>query len=224
MALALDASTPSRITGTTNPATTAAFSPPASTLLIAIAIADFSETFVVSGGGLTWTQIGTINNGSSDAVAVSWAWNANAQSNITVSSTRTGSFTANSIKVLVFTGAESTYGGATASGAAGSVNVTTTRANSWVWAGFGDDNASPAATAISGCAFNDADVTYGGTAGGILKVSSTTPASGTVVSIGATGSPNPSLFAVEIREPAGAAVITRALASYDRPMKRRLLR
>src|SRR5689334_11651507 len=110
MALALDASSPARVTGTANPTTTAAFDPPANSLLFAICQADQSNTFAVSGGGLTWSSVvaRNVGGGTDGATAVFWAYNTNAQTGITVTSTRTGSFTAHSLRVLVFTGAEST--------------------------------------------------------------------------------------------------------------------
>lgn len=207
MALALDASSPARITGTANPATTAAFSPPASTLLFAICEADTSNTFSVSGGGLTWATVVTRNaGGANDAsVGVFWAWNANAQTNITASSTRTGSFTAHALRVLVFTGAESTYGGATNSAATNTTTVTTTRANSWVWAGIVDENGGTGATAASGCTMHDAMAAFGGIAGGTVKTTATTASSGTAVTIGTSGASLPTLVAFEVRESSAAA-------------------
>lgn len=204
MALALDASTPSMVKGTTTPATTAAFSPPAGSLLFAICEADELNTFSVSGGGLTWTSIGVSTNQSGEgSIQVYWAYTATALTGITISSARTGSFTANALKVLVFTGAETSFTGAKAAAFATTVNVTTTANNSWVWAGHIEENGG-ADTAATGCTFNDAETTFGGIGGGVLKRTATTPASGTVVTIGVTSATIPAIVAFEVKEGAGS--------------------
>ena len=227
MALALDASSPARVAGTANPATSAAFSPPANTAIFAICEADTGNTFAVSGGGLAWTPVVSRNvGGANDAsAAVFVAYNSSAQTNITVSSTKTGNFTAHSLRVLVFTGAESTYGGATNSAAAQTLAVATTRANSWVWSGYVDENGTTAApAAATGCTLQDSGAQVGGiTAGCTVKTTSTTPASGTAVTIGVTGGITPTQVAFEVRE-STTAVVARNLTTFDRAVKRRLLR
>jgi hypothetical protein len=227
VALALDASSPARIAGTTNPATTAAFSPPANALLFAICEGDTSNTFSVSGGGLTWGTVITRNagGGNDGSAGVFWAYNTNAQSNITVSSTKTGSFTANALRVLVFTGAETTFGGATNSAQANTTTVTTTRANSWVWAGIIDEQGTTTATAATGCTLHDALTAFGGIAGGTVKTTATTAASGTAVTIGTSGATLPTVIAFEVRESTGGTVAAPvSIATRDRAAKRRVLR
>jgi hypothetical protein len=207
VALALDASTPAMVKGTTNPATTATFSPPAQSLLFALCEADETNTFAVSNTGtaLSWQSIGvSINQSGQGSIQVFWAWNANAQSNITVSSTRTGSFVANGLKVLVFTGAESTFTGAKIAGLTATVNVTTTANNSWVWAAHIEEGGG-ADTAASGCTFNDAETSFGGIGGGVLKRTATTPTAGTVVTIGVTAATTPAIVAFEVKESAAVA-------------------
>jgi hypothetical protein len=206
VALALDASSPARVAGTANPVTTAAFSPPAGTLLFALCGGDQSNTYVVSGGGLTWQQLvfRNVGGGTDASAAVWWAYNPNAQTNITVSSTKTGNFTANSLRVLVFTGAETTAGGATVTGAALTVSVTTTRANSWVWCDYVDESSTGATTAAAGCTFQDVSTGFGGISGGTIRATATTPAAGTAVTIGTTNAPTPTMVAFEVREPAAA--------------------
>ncbi|WP_086847063.1 hypothetical protein [Amycolatopsis kentuckyensis] len=208
MALALDASTPAMVKGTTTPATTASFSPPAGALLFALCEADELNTFSISNTGtaLTWTSVGvSINQSGQGSIQVYWAYNASAQSNITVSSARAGSFTANALKVLVFTGAETSFTGAKATALAATVNITTTGPNSWVWAAHIEENGG-ADTAATGCSFNDAETTFGGIGGGVLKRTATTPAAGTVVTIGVTSATIPAILAFEVKEAAGAAV------------------
>jgi len=206
VALALDASTPSMVKGTTTPATTAAFSPPAGSLLFAICEADELNTFSISNTGtaLTWTSIGASTNQSGEgSIQIYWAYAAAAPGSITVSSARTGSFTANALKVLVFTGAETSFTGAKAAAFATTVNVTTTGNNSWVWAGHIEENGG-ADTAATGCSFNDAETSFGGIGGGVLKRTATTPASGTVVTIGVTSATIPAIVAFEVKEGAGS--------------------
>lgn len=216
MSLLLDASTPLRVAGTSNPATTAAFSPPASSLLFALCSGDSSTTFAVAGGGLAWQPIGFFNNGSTCAVGAFWAWNAYARSGITVASTKTGSFTANQLKVLVFTGAEPIFGGAFGGAAALTKSLTTTRERSWVWAIAGSEAGSTGQTGASGCTINDTFTAFGGVSGGTVKTTATTPAVGTAVTIGVAGSTTPSIFAFEVRE----AVPTPWPLRSDRPAKR----
>lgn len=202
MVLALDSSSPSMVKGTTTPATTASFSPPAGTLLFALCEADEINTFAVSNTGtsLTWTSIGVSTNASGQgSIQVYWAYNAVAQSNITVSSARTGSFTANALKVLVFTGAETSFTGAKAAAFTATVNVTTTAANSWVWAAHIEENGG-ADTAATGCSFNDAETSFGGIGGGVLKRTANTPTSGTVVTIGVVSGTLPAIVAFEVKE------------------------
>jgi hypothetical protein len=205
MAVALHASSPARIAGTANPTTTATFSPPASSVIYAICQADSSNTFVVSGGGLTWTPVVSRNvgGGNDAATAVFMASNPNAQTNITVSSTKTGSFTAHSLRVLVFTGAETTFGGATASGTTQTLSVTTTRANSWVWSSYADESGAVTPVAATGCTLQDAGVAAGGiTCGCTVKRTAIAGAAGSVEVVGVTSGSIATHVAFEVREPA----------------------
>lgn len=205
MAVALDASTPGFVTGTANPATTASFTNPADSMLFAICIADESNTFVVSnptGSALTWTSIGVSVSGAGRTnIQVYWAYDA-AGGTRTVRSTKTGSFTANGLKVLVFTGTETSFTGAKVAASTDTVNVVTTANNSWVWAGHGDENGT-ADGAAANCTFNDASTLYGGIRGGIIKRNATTPTSGTSVTIGTAAGDLPAVVGFEVKEGAG---------------------
>ena len=205
MPVLLDASTPAFVTGTANPATTASFTPPASAAIFAICMADESNTFSVSNTGtaLTWASIGTpINQAGEGSIAVFRAYTGNTSPGaITVSGTRTGSFVANALQVLVFTGAEATYTGAYAKALTATVNIVTTAANSWIWAGHVEENGT-ADTAASGCAFQSGPTSFGGIDGGVLKRTATTPTSGTSVTIGVTGATTPDVVAFEVKEAA----------------------
>lgn len=207
MAIALDASTPGFVTGTANPTTTSSFTNPAGSMLFAICIADESNTFVVSnptGSALTWTSVGASVAGAGFTnIQIYWAYDA-VGSTRTVRSTRTGSFTAHGLKVLVFTGTETTFTGATASAKLDTVNIVTTANNSWVWAGHGDENGA-LDTAAANCTFNDGSTVFGsgGIAGGVIKRNATTPTSGTSVTIGTSAGTLPALVGFEVKEGAG---------------------
>lgn len=209
MTVALDASTPGFVSGTANPTTTASFTNPAGSLLFAICIADESNTFVISnptGSALTWTSVGASVAGAGFTnIQVYWAYDA-AGGTRTVRSTKTGSFTGHALKVLVFTGTETTFTGAAASAKLDTVNVVTTANNSWVWAGHGDENAA-LDTAATNCTFNDGPIVFGtgGIAGGIIKRNATTPTSGTSVTIGTSAGTLPALVAFEVKEGTGGA-------------------
>lgn len=179
-------------------------------MLFAICIADSLNTFVISnptGSALTWTAIApAVTDSVHTTVQVFWAYDATGGTR-TVRSTRTGSFTAHALKVLVFTGTETTYTGAFASGFVNTVNVVTTGNNSWVWAGHGEENGGLDAAAAS-CTFNDGPTVFGGVAGGIIKRSATTPSSGTSVTVGTSAAAEPTLFGFEVKEASGAPSLT----------------
>jgi hypothetical protein len=160
MALAVDPSTPLKKTGT-GPLTTDQFSPPANSSLWVFAGTDensgVTNNLTVSGAGLTWSLIkrcnfGTVPGGNGGA-EIWHAYTVSALTNQTVTVTQNVNNDL-AFQVVVFTGAESTPGGATNSAA--SVNglpsaaVTTTRDNSWVWAVVNDWNAAGAGTYPAG--------------------------------------------------------------------------
>jgi hypothetical protein len=178
-------------------------------MFFAICIADESNTFVISnpsGSALTWTSIGASVSGAGFTnMQVYWAYDPVGGSR-TVRSTRTGSFTAHGLKVLVFTGTETTFTGANGSAKLDTVNIVTTAANSWVWAGHGDENAA-LDTAATNCTFNDGPAVFGtgGIAGGIIKRNAITATSGTSVTIGTSAGTLPAVLAFEVKEGGGAA-------------------
>src|SRR5437764_9280827 len=200
MALALDASTPAFVSGTSNPVTTATFSPPAGSLLIAFTIADESNTFSVSGGGLTWTRLDQLSVAGLNSLSTWWAYCATAPGSITVSSTKTGSFTANALKVAVFTGAEAVFGGAHGSAQSNTISLTATQTGSWGWAVVGDQVGSTADAAGTGCTWNDAEAAFGGVSGGILRRTTADGVSGTGTTLTAGTAPTSmSIAAVEVK-------------------------
>lgn len=229
MAVALDASTPAFVTGTANPATTASFTNPAQSMLFAICEADETNTFVISnpsGSALTWTSVGVgINTAGRASISVFWAYDA-AGGTRTVRSTRTGSFTAHALKVLVFTGTETTFTGAKTAAQSDTASLVTTANNSWVYAGLGNENGA-IDTPSSGCALNDASTAFGGISGGVLKMNAVTATSGTNVTIGAAGTGDPhSVLAFEVKEgtaggPTGTTVSGVWPNAYSPGMQRR---
>lgn len=200
MAIALDSSTPAFVTGTSNPATTASFTPPSGSLLIAFAMADESNTFAISGGSLSWTALDTVGVAARNSLG-SW-WAIGAGSSMTVSVTKTGSFTANALKVLVFTGTESSFTGAHNVAQSNTITLTGTQTGSWMWAAIGDNLGATTDAAGTGCSYNDAEVAFGGVSGGILKRTSQdgVNGSGTTLSAG-SASADMSIIAVEIKAP-----------------------
>jgi hypothetical protein len=204
MAITLDSSTPAFVSGTANPATTASFTPPSGSLLIAFAEADESNTFSISGGGLTWTALDTVGVTARNSLASWWAIGAGAS--MTVSVTKTGSFTANAVKVLVFTGAEATFTGAHNVAQSNTITLTGTQTGSWMWAAVGDNLGATSDTAGTGCTYNDAEIAFGGVSGGILKRTTAdgVAGSGTTLSAGSS-SADMSIIAVEIKAPSTAS-------------------
>ena len=205
MALAVDASTPAFVKGTSNPATTASFSPPGNAMLVAFTIADELNTFTVSGGGLSWSQVDFTNPSGFNSASVWVAFTATAPGAITVSSTRSGSFTANALKVVVFTGAESTFTGAHNKVTnAATLSLTATVTGSWMWCAFGNQGGGTTDTAATGCTYNDAESAFGGVSGGIIRRTTADSVSGAGTAVGiATHNFSETLVAVEIKPGGG---------------------
>ncbi|MFB9925979.1 hypothetical protein ACFORO_12630 [Amycolatopsis halotolerans] len=215
MAIALDSSTPAAVWGTANTVTTGSFSPPAGSFLLVFAEGDENTTSftVTNTGGLTFTGIDTLLTASGSAtnsLASWWAYTAAAPGSMTVSIARVNgsSFNANAVKVLVFTGTETSFTGAHGTASSNTKTLTGTQNNSWFWAAIGDNNGSTTDAAGTGCSWNDAETGFGGISGGILKRTSQdgVNGSGTTMSAGSAPS-NMSIAMVEIKA-AGAAPAT----------------
>lgn len=206
MALALDGSSPAFVKGTSNPATSASFTPPNGSMLIAFAEADESNTFTISGGSLTWTQLNTVGVAARNSLASWWAIGAGAS--MTVSSTRTGSFTAHALRVLVFTGAEASFTGAHNVAQSNTITLSMTQTGSWGWAAFGDNLGTTTDAAGTGCTWNDAESAFGGVAGGILKRTTADGVNGsnTTMAAGSAAS-DCSIIMVEVKAAAASTFI-----------------
>lgn len=231
MALAIDASTPALASsgnGTVT-VTTAAFTTPANVFLLALVgrngpASSTDDTGTVAGTGLTWALAGRKSAVGSGQIAggtaqpglaeVWWAYSAAALTAQTVTDTRTVQINTgydHTLKVLVITGAETTWGGAIAAnganGSAPTVNLTTTANGSWVFAVVPDWSASGAATVGSGQTL--VDDYNNGTQISIhfLRQTTATATSGTSVTsnITAPASEQFNILAVEVRAAGGAA-------------------
>ncbi len=141
MAIAIDASSPAIVTTTADPVTTASFSPPASTLLVACVFVENStdQAITVSntGSALTWTQrvIRTTAEAGSNSgeVAIFTAPNTGAQAGITVTASVASVSSYAALKVYVLTGASLTSPvGTTGEGNSTTNNVTVTAYTSTV--------------------------------------------------------------------------------------------
>lgn len=213
MAIAIDASSPAIVLTTADPVTTASFSPPANTLLVACVFVENSTDPAISisntGTSLTWTQraLRTTAEAGSNAgeVAIYTAPNTNSQSGITVTASITGVTSVAAIKVYVLTGADlSTPVGATGEGTSTTNNVTVNAYTSTVnnsrgicaahdWLALGapsstDDEETFSNGALSGMA--------------ITKSANTTPSSSSVtfnLDAAGTSTPRWQWVAVEIK-------------------------
>lgn len=197
-----DASTPAAVKGTTDPCTTAAFNPPPNSVIFAICLADELNTFVVTdnlANHLTWTSVGvSINQSGQGSIMVFRAVCAAGATGMTITSDKTGSFTAHALIPVVFTNAEmGPYTGAKIAGLTATVNVTTTGPDSQVYAGHIEEGGG-ADAAATGCTFWVAETTFGGIGGGALKRTASV-ATPSTVAIGVTGATTPAIVAFEVK-------------------------
>jgi hypothetical protein len=232
VALAIDGSTPAKATGSTTAISTAAFSPPANSQLVAyvarnVGFHNFNADGTVSStGGLSWSLAGrksvnasSIGGAGTDGCVEIWtAYASTAPGSMTVTDTRgdglSGSGAEHILKVEVYTGAETGWAGAisAAFSASGlpSVNDTTTRANSWVFAVSSDWSAGGLGTVGSGQTMIDEDNVTGQYSAHIWRQTSTTASSGSSVTMNLTAPSGQQYneLAIEIREPVSAASTT----------------
>lgn len=198
-----DPSTPAAVKSTGNPVTTAAFNPPANSVIFAICLADELNTFVITDNlavHLTWASIGvSVNQSASGSIMVFRAVCAAGATGMTITSTRTGSFTAHGLIPVVFTKAEmGAFSGAKAAAITAAVNITTTGPDSQVYAGHVEESGT-ADTAATGCTFFNASTNFGGINGGGLQRTASVGVAGTTVSIGVAAGSGPSIVAFEVK-------------------------
>lgn len=184
-----DASAPAAVTGTGATRTTASFSPPAGTLLVAIGAwtwttaAAMTATFTDSGSH-TWTS-GVLSNSASfpECAAISYTYLTTAPGAITVTATGTGTGTAASaLAVKVCVGAAPTQTGASGSAHATntcSLAVTPTRLGSMVYGAACDGGSAAVLSALANSSqlaqINDAAT---GTTDGLFKSAAPVSAAG----------------------------------------------
>jgi len=224
VALARDASAPAANKGA-GTRTTASFTPPAGSFLVARVSGDGQSTpgattFTVTGGGLTWTlrRRQVTRPGSCEI----WTAYKAAGGAMTVTATINSGSWQTQLDVEVFTGAEAVWGGAvngaSASSGLPSVAVTTTRDGSWVIAASADWSQAGLGTVGAGQTMDDEYNSAGATTAHAWRQTATTPTSGTVVTsnLTAPAAQDYNVAAIEIREAATAtpAWPPRPLAAY----------
>ena len=163
-----------------------------------------SQTFSsVTGGGLSWRLRGRANT----QPGTSEIWQAYAPAvltNVTVTATRSSGSYVGSITVVTFTGADGVVDGATAaaSGSSGapSVSLATTRSGSWVWGVGNDWDRATARTVGANQTKVDEFLASVGDTLWLQRQTSTTPLSGTQVTLNDTAPTNDrwNLAAIEV--------------------------
>ncbi|HEX3243537.1 MAG TPA: N,N-dimethylformamidase beta subunit family domain-containing protein, partial [Solirubrobacterales bacterium] len=140
----------------------------------------------VTGGGLTWR----LRRRANAQAGTAEIWQANAStalSNVTVTATRSSGSYVGSITVAAISGADQVVDGATAGASAASgapsVSLTTTRAGSWVWGVGNDWDSATEHTVGTGQTKVDEFLATVGDAFWVQRQTSTTPLSGTQVSL-----------------------------------------
>lgn len=165
MAITEDASTPVIVVGTSATSlTTASFSPPANSLLLAVVGVGWGNTVptgatVTDSGGHTWTvaatAAGTVS-GTGGLAKIAYTYLSSAPGSITVTATFTNLSGGSMLAVRVLTGAASSQAGAgsktlvgVTNSTVGTVSITTTTTNSLVY-GIGDDPERADTFAVNG--------------------------------------------------------------------------
>src|SRR6266540_199386 len=230
MALAVDSSSPAFVRGSGTSVTTASFSPPANSVLVAFVNADLNtgatnETCAMSsGGGLSW-QLAGRHNGSPGAVCEVWVAKADAApGSITATCTDNLGNSAGSeiglyLRVLTDSGNGTPAGiGASNTGAAVSLNYTSTVANSWGFAVGMDSSGTATITAGSGQTVLNSVASGGFNSGDDIycwRQNATTAVVGTTVTMNMT-SPSSGLHmvAVEVLPAASVGVGTSPIALH----------
>lgn len=171
----------------------------------------------VTGAGLTWTLRKRAN---APGTGTSEIWQAVAttpKSNVTVKATMSSGSYAGQLTVATFTGASLTQNGAVAGASApngaASLNLTTTRQNSWVW-GVGNDWDRAAARTL-GVNQTMVDETVNTTIGDtqwVQRQNNLTPAAGTVVTLNTAAPTNDKWNFVAIEIPNATADSTPPVA------------
>ena len=191
MAIAIDGSTPARVHATTTSVTSASFTAPANSLIVALceeayATTTASDMTASDSGSLSWTRgarkTGITNYGGTEAW---WATPPTAAARtVTASAAAT---TRIGLQVVVFTGADASVPiGATGSGniASGTLaaSITSTSIGSWAWCVAEQNNGTLAFAASAGTTVYSTDNTNEGM--GFLYKTAATTGVGQTLSVG----------------------------------------
>jgi hypothetical protein len=199
MSLALDASTPALVsTAAAQTITTASFSPPSASLLIANMVADenggntiTADPVITSSPALIWTKIGVVDSRTAlNGVAAVWyaiSWISQAYT-VTVTTPTGDAANGISNRVSVITGANlSNPIGAKGTGNnSGSVITSTYSSNfngSWGWLNNSDNGSSTVPTPTAGETTDVSNVNTGHYTQWLVKQTNTTTVSGTSVTM-----------------------------------------
>lgn len=168
MALAVDTSTPALAAASNDPWTTASFTPPNDSLLVAVVMADWfvsTPTITVTSTGLTFTsriKVGALNEGVVEIFTAPVG--ASGGTARTVSATTSLASDVGGIKVYVITGQHATPVDTTGSGSSTTNNITPTVLTTgfdgcWVFGGGTEWNSNGVPTSTDvGEGFDDADL------------------------------------------------------------------
>jgi hypothetical protein len=165
-------------------------------LLLALVSTESSSVSSVTGGGLTWSLVRRTN--TQQGTAEIWrAFSASTLSNITVRASLSQTTTAAAITVVTFSGVDTSgsggsgaigaTAGTSASSGAPTASLTTTRNNSWVLGvGVDSQRASSRTVGSNQTMVHQGTSSLFGFTGWMQRQNSTTPASGTVVTVNDT--------------------------------------
>lgn len=200
MAIAFDASSPAVVRGTSNPATTASFTPAANAMILVFTEADEGNTFALSNSAsMSFTSLDSLNGSSRNSLGSWVGFTGSSPSSMTITSTRTGTFTAHMLLVYVLTGTELSFTGAHGVAQSNTITLTMTQTGSLGVAAIGD-NLGGTDAAGTGCTYQTAQATFGGVSGGGLKRTTAdgVSGSGTTLSAGSAAT-DMSIIAVEVK-------------------------
>jgi hypothetical protein len=243
VALAINAASPAMVAGNTTTITSAAFTAPAQSFLLAlvgrnVTGAGVNGTGTVAGAGVTWTLAGqktdyasatkNITGGTNQPTDVElwWAYTAAGFTSQSVTDTRADGLSGvnleHAMQVQVLTGAETAWGGAIAATGANtgtpSLALTTTGAGSWVYSVSTDWNSMGAGTPGSGQTIVNEYTVSGQITIHFWRQTATTTTSGTAVTQSLTA-PTPQLFNMldfEVRQSTATASLPQRARSVQR--------
>jgi hypothetical protein len=204
MAIVIDASSPAVVRGTANPAVTASFTPAANAMIVVFTEADEGNTFVLSNSAsLSFASQNSLSGSSRNSLASWVGFSGSSPSAMTITSTKTGTFTAHMLLVYVITGTELSFTGAHGVAQSNTITLTMTQTGSLGVAAIGD-NLGGTDAAGTGCTYQTAQASFGGVSGGGLKRTTADGVNGVGTTLVAgSASTDMSIIAVEVKAPSG---------------------